>query len=86
MLVEGGAQLIPLLLTAFDLTRLTDPARLTPELGTLRLLIYPGILAGMTFSLVALASLQRQHNLGGPGLLGHRLLLLLTTAVFLIIL
>ncbi|ACD97240.1 sigma 54-interacting transcriptional regulator [Trichlorobacter lovleyi] len=85
-LVEGGAQLIPLLLTAFGLIQLTDPARLTPELGTLRLLIYPGILAGMTFSLVALASLQRQHNLGGPGLLGHRLLLLLTTGVFLVIL
>ena len=85
-LVEGGAQLIPLLLTAFGLIQLTDPARLTPELGTLRLLIYPGILAGMAFSLVALASLQRQHRLSGPGLLGHRLLLLLTTAVFLILL
>jgi transcriptional regulator with AAA-type ATPase domain len=81
-LVEGGARLVPLLVTATGLGNWLDAARLTPELGTLRLLIYPVIVAGGVFSWGVLGRLQRQDGLGASGLFGHRLLILLATAAF----
>lgn len=85
-LVEGGAQLVPLILHAIGADHWLQPALLTPELGTLRLLIYPGILLGLAFSLAALNRLHRQQAFNGPGLYGHRLLLLATALLFLVIL
>ncbi len=85
-LVEGGAQLVPLSLQAVGADHWLQPGLLTPELGTLRLLIYPGILLGLAFSLAALVRLHRQHALPGAGLCGHRLLLFATALLFLRIL
>jgi transcriptional regulator with AAA-type ATPase domain/ferredoxin len=84
--VEGGARLIPLLVAAAGLDSWLDAARLTPELGTLRLLIYPVILLGGMFSWVALGRLSRQEGTGSRGHFGHRLLILLATAAFIWIL
>ena len=81
-LVEGGARLVPLLLGATGLDSWLDPAALTPELGTLRLLSYPIILAGGIGSWRVLGRSQRQALPAAPGLIGHRLLILLTTALF----
>jgi DNA-binding NtrC family response regulator len=85
-LVEGGARLIPLLITAAGLDSWLNAARLTPELGTLRLLIYPLIVLGGLFSWVVLGRLQGQDGLGAAGILGHRLLILLACAAFIAIL
>jgi transcriptional regulator with AAA-type ATPase domain len=85
-LVEGGAELVPLLLAALGLDRWLDVALLTPELGTLRLLILPVILLGCLFSLFVLGRMQRQAGLSHTGLIGHRLLILLATALFIKIL
>jgi hypothetical protein len=63
-----------------------DPILLTPELGTLRLLIYPILVAGGLFSWFVLGKLQRQYTLSPSVLMGHRLLILLATAVFIRIL
>lgn len=82
VLVEGGARLVPLLLAATGLDRWLDPALLTPELGTLRLLIYPIIVAAMLFSWTVLGKLQRQDGLSPSALVGHRLLILLSAAAF----
>ncbi len=82
-LVEGGAQLVPLLLAATGLERWLDASALTPELGTLRLLIYPLLILGGIFSWMVLGKLQRQYRLSPAGLIGHRLLILFATAVFL---
>jgi ferredoxin len=84
--VEGGAQLVPLVIAVVGLNPWLDAARLTPELGTLRLFIYPIILLGALFSWVVLGRLQRQYKLSHSGLIGHRLLILLATAAFLRIL
>lgn len=84
--VEGGAELVPLLLTAAGLSQWLDPDRLTPELGTLRLLIYPLILTGTVFSGLALRRLQRENFPRQAGLIGHRLLVILTAIAFLILL
>jgi transcriptional regulator with AAA-type ATPase domain len=81
-LVEGGARIVPLLITAAGLDGLLDAARLTPELGTLRLIIYPVLIMGSLFSWTALGRLQRQDGLANAAVLGHRLLLLLATAAF----
>jgi len=85
-LVEGGAQLVPLLIAATGLDSLLDAAALTPELGTLRLLIYPTILMAALLSWVVLGRLQRQHKLSPASLTGHRLLIFTAAAGFLFIL
>jgi len=85
-LVEGGAQLVPLLLAAIGLNTWLDSAFLTPELGTLRLLVYPILLLGGLFSWRVLGKLHRQYTLSPVCLIGHRLLILLATAVFIRIL
>jgi len=84
--VEGGAQLVPMLLAAAGLDQWLDAARLTPELGTLRLLIQPLIIGGAVFSGVALRRLQRENFPRRAGLLGHRLLVILTAAAFIFLL
>lgn len=81
-LVEGGAQLVPLVIAATGLEGWLDAARLTPELGTLRLLIYPVLVLGALFSWIVLGRLQRQYKLSPSGLVGHRLLILLAIAAF----
>lgn len=85
-LVEGGAHLIPLIISATGLDPWLDAALLTPELGTLRLLIYPTLALGALFSWVVLGRLQRQYKLSPSGLIGHRLLILLAFAAFIRIL
>ena len=85
-LVEGGAELVPLLIKAVGLANWLDAARLTPELGTLRLLVYPLIVVGGLFSWFALGMLQRQDGLSTSGLVYHRLLILLATVAFICIL
>lgn len=85
-LVEGGAQLVPLVISATGLDTWLDASLLTPELGTLRLLIYPTLVIGALFSWFALGKLQRQHDLTPSGLVGHRLLILLAAAAFIRIL
>jgi polyferredoxin len=81
-LVEGGAQIVPRLITAAGLDNWLDAARLTPELGTLRLLVYPILVAGTLFSWLVLGRLQHQYNIGATGRIGHRLLILLAAAIF----
>lgn len=85
-LVEGGAQLVPLLLVALRLDGWMDAVALTPELGTLRLLIYPLLALGGLFSWLVLGKLQRQYRLSPAVLIGHRILILLATAAFIRIL
>lgn len=85
-LVEGGAQLVPLLVATSGLDAWLDAERLTPELGTLRLLIYPVLAAGSAFSWGVLGRLQRQHGFSPIAFAGHRLLILLAAAAFLRIL
>jgi len=82
VLVEGGARLVPLTLSAAGLDRWLDAAPLTPELGTLRLLIYPVILLAALFSWTLLRKMQRQDGLPRNALLGHRLLIILATVLF----
>jgi len=81
-LVEGGAQIVPLVICAAGFDSWLHAARLTPDLGTLRLLIYPIILMGAFFSWSVLGRLQRQYHLDAYALYGHRLLILLATAAF----
>lgn len=85
-LVEGGAQLVPLMLHATGLDQWLEAGPLTPELGTLRLLIYPVLVAGALFSWVVLGGLQSRYSLSKPVLFGHRLLILLAVAAFIVIL
>lgn len=84
--VEGGDRLVPWLLTAAGLDRWLDLPRLTPELGTLRLLIYPLIIAGFVFSWIAIGRLQREYFPGRRELAAHRLLMALAAALFLFLL
>jgi ferredoxin len=84
--VAGGAELVPLLLQAAGLSQWLDPGRLTPELGTLRLLIYPMILCGTLFSALALRKLRQDHFPDQAGLTGHRLLVILTALAFMYLL
>jgi len=81
-LIEGGAELVPLVITAAGLDNWLDASVLTPELGTLRLFTYPLICAGALFSWHVLGNLQRQHNLDTADTLGHRLLLIVSTILF----
>jgi ferredoxin len=85
-LVEGGAGLVPLILNATGLDRWLDTGLLTPELGTLRLLIYPVLVAGAMLSWWALGGLHQRYGLGRWVLIGHRTLILLATVAFIIIL
>ncbi|GFO62809.1 sigma 54-interacting transcriptional regulator [Geomonas paludis] len=85
-LVEGGAQIVPLMIHALGLDHVLDAAALTPELGTLRLLIYPLLLLATLFSWVIQAKLQRQDGLPSRALIGHRLLILSAAAIFMTIL
>jgi hypothetical protein len=81
-LVEGGAQLVPLLLAALGVAERFDVVRLTPELGTLRLLIYPLILAGAAFSWIVLNHLQGSRPELRRDCRAHRLLVMMGAAVF----
>lgn len=85
-LVEGGAQIVPLVISSINLDNVLDAVRLTPELGTLRLLIYPVLIVGALFSWIVLGRLQRQYHFSTSGLVGHRLLILLAIALFIRIL
>jgi hypothetical protein len=85
-LVEGGAQLVPQAISAAGMDRWLDAVRLTPELGTLRLFIYPILLAGGLFSSVVLGKLQLQYKLPPYPLIGHRILILLAVMAFIRIL
>ncbi|ACH37461.1 cyclic nucleotide-binding sigma-54-dependent transcriptional regulator, CAP_ED domain-containing [Citrifermentans bemidjiense Bem] len=85
-LVEGGARLVPLAVSALGAENFLDATALTPELGTLRLLIYPIILLAALFSWVVLARLQRLDGLPPAALLRHRLLILGATAILIKIL
>ncbi|GFO55407.1 histidine kinase [Geomonas sp. Red276] len=78
--VEGGARLVPLLLAAVGLDRVVDPAALTPELGTLRLVIYPMIVMAGLISWMVLGRLQRRDGVGEGSLRRHRLLMAAATA------
>lgn len=81
--VEGGADLVPLTLSAFHLDSWLDPEKLTPELGTLRLLIYPIIIAGGTYSWILLGQLKSRFKLHTYHCFAQRLLVLLATIAFL---
>lgn len=83
--VAGGAELVPLVLAATGLERWLDAERLTPDLGTLRLLVYPVIIAGALLSWVVLGHLQRE-NARCSGLFCHRLLVILAAAAFIVLL
>jgi transcriptional regulator with AAA-type ATPase domain len=85
-LVEGGAQLVPLLLTALGVAAHLDIARLTPELGTLRLLIYPLILAGAAFSWIVLGHLAKNHPELRSDCRAHRLLVAVAAGCFFLLL
>ncbi|PKN13621.1 MAG: cyclic nucleotide-binding protein [Deltaproteobacteria bacterium HGW-Deltaproteobacteria-4] len=81
-LAEGGAQIVPLFFTALGLAGGLDLPRLTPELGTLRLLIPPLLLGSAAISWVVLGRL-RQYNLSRTVLSCHRALVVLTAIGFL---
>lgn len=81
-LAEGGAQIVPLFFAAIGLAGVLDLARLTPELGTLRLLIPPLLLGAAAISWVVLGRL-RQHDLSRIVISSHRVLVVLTTLGFL---
>ena len=85
-LVEGGAQIVPRTIIAAGLGNWLDAARLTPELGTLRLLVYPILVTGALFSWFVLSRLQHQYNISATGRIGHRVLILLAAAAFIRIL
>ena len=85
-LVEGGAQLVPLIISATGISQWFDAARLTPELGTLRLLIYPILVMSALFSWIVLGRMQHQYKLSPSPLIGHRLLIVLAAAAFIVIL
>ena len=84
--MEGGARLVPLMLSATGLDQWLDPGVLTPELGTLRLLIYPILLAGAMFSWLVLGRQRSRYRLNRSALFGHRLLILIAAAAFIRIL
>jgi DNA-binding NtrC family response regulator len=84
--VEGGARLVPLLLHSTALDLWFDSERLTPDLGTLRLLIYPLIVAGAFFSWVVLRRLKREHVNAHAGLYGHFMLVASAAAAFIFLL
>ena len=81
--VESGAELVPLTLAAFRLDSWLDAEKLTPELGTLRLLIYPIIIAGGTYSWILLGQLKNRFKLHPYRCFAQRLLVLLATIAFL---
>ncbi|HJV66210.1 MAG TPA: sigma 54-interacting transcriptional regulator [Geomonas sp.] len=86
-LVDYGARLVPELLLMLGVSGLLDPARLTPELGTLRLLYYPLILAGGAFSWHTIGKLQKLGSIETrTAFYCQRLLVLATTALFVVIL
>ncbi|OGR32874.1 MAG: cyclic nucleotide-binding protein [Desulfuromonadales bacterium GWC2_61_20] len=82
-LAEGGAQIVPLFLTALGFADWLDLARLTPELGTLRLLIPPLLVGGAAISWVVLGRLRQQYGLDRAVVTAHRLLVGLTCLAFL---
>jgi hypothetical protein len=82
-LLEKGGGIVPLTLIAFGLEGWFDLAALTPELGTLRLLIPPLLLAGTFFSWQVLGRVQQQYALNHFGIIAHRMLVLCTAAVLL---
>lgn len=77
--VSRGEYLVPWSIAGFHLDGLLDAKRLTPDLGTLRLLVSPLLMAGGFFSLSSLSSLAKEYNLGRISLIGHRLLLVAAT-------
>ena len=81
-LAEGGAQIVPLFFSALGLADALDLGRLTPELGTLRLLIPPLLIGAAAISWVVLGRL-RQHDLSRIVIASHRVLVVLTTLGFL---
>lgn len=84
--VEGGGELVPLTLAGMQIGKLLDLKRLTPDLGTLRLLIWPIIVAGGAFSWTVLGRMKKQYNLHILSYSGHRLLVVLATAAFVFLL
>jgi transcriptional regulator with AAA-type ATPase domain len=84
--VEGGADLAPMVLAGIRLDKWLDLKRLTPDLGTLRLLVYPIIITGGAFSWILLGQLKNKYKLNRLSCFGHRLLVALATASFVCIL
>ena len=82
-LVEKGADLFPLTLIALGLGGWFDRTSLTPDFGTLRLLIPPLVVVGALFSWLVLGRLQQQYLLNRIGVAAHRLLVLGTATAFL---
>jgi hypothetical protein len=85
-LVEYGARLVPELLGLLRLDTLVSPAALTPELGTLRLLFYPLILTAGAFSWHTLGKLRKLERLETGAFYCQRVLILVTTALFFMVL
>lgn len=82
-LVEKGEDLFPLLLVSLGWGGWFDLAALTPDFGTLRLLIVPLLLGGAFFSWLVLGRLQQQYALSRVGIAAHRLFVLGSAAAFL---
>ncbi len=82
-LVEGGSSLVPLILTGLGVAGWLDLERLTPDLGTLRLLIAPLLVGGASLSWWALGRLRKQHHLNRASIICHRLLILLALVAYL---
>lgn len=82
-LVEKGANLIPWTITTLGLGGWFNLFALTPEFGTLRLIIPLFIFVGAAFSWLVLGRLQQYYSLNRIGIAIHRSLVLFTAAAFL---
>ena len=85
-LAEGGAMIVPQVITALGLADWFDPAVVTPELGTLRLLIAPLLIGGAAISWYVLGRLRQLYTLSQFRIAGHRGLVLATALLFLYLL
>lgn len=79
--INRGEDLVPWVITGFHLDRFLDSEVLIPELGTLRLLVAPLLVAGGLFSFSSLSSLAKEYKLGRFCSYGHRLLLVSATVL-----
>lgn len=82
-LVEKGADLFPLTLIALGGGGWFDRAALTPDFGTLRLLIPLLVIGAAIFSWLVFGRLQQQYALNPFGIAAHRVLILCTATAFL---
>ena len=82
-LVEKGADLFPLMLIALGLGGWCDRVVLTPDFGTLRLLIPPLVVVGALMSWLVLGRLQQHYALNRIGIVAHRTLVFCSATAFL---